>query len=130
MLYRDGETGSYYLKRFQPEDTDKKLSFLDERDKMIDYRLETFPHLKVEYDANSGKKILEEEINVDEFIAVKGYRAKGKRVTTAEVKEFQWLEPDPEPEYEEPAIEEEEDGIGDEPDDREGFAEGIQTELF
>ena len=129
VLYRDGETGSYYLKRFQAEESDKKLAFIDEGDTMIDYRLETFPRLKVLYDASSGKKILEEEINVDEFIAVKGFRAKGKRVTTCEVKEFQWLEPAPEPEYEEPADEEEEVADG-EPNDREGFAEGTQTELF
>ena len=135
VLYRDGQTGSYYLKRFQAEDSDRKLAFVDEGDTMIDYKLDTFPRLKVLYDATSGKKILEEEINVDEFIAVKGYRAKGKRVTTAEVKEFQWLEPAPEPEYEEPSPEEEEgpDGFPIEPadpNDREGFAEGTQTELF
>ncbi len=130
VLYRDGETGSYYLKRFQAEESDKKLAFVDEGDTMIDYKLDTFPHLKVLYDPNSGKKILEEEINVDEFIGVKGYRAKGKRVTAAEVKEFQWLEPDPEPEYEEPPVEEEESTDGEDPNDREGFAEGVQTELF
>ena len=128
VLYRDGETGSYYLKRFQAEDSDRKLSFIDEGDTMLDYKLDTFPRLKVLYDPSSGKKILEEEINVDEFIGVKGYRAKGKRVTTAEVKEFQWLEPAPEPEYEETPMEEDEGG--DEPNDREGFAEGTQTELF
>ena len=128
VLYRDGETGSYYLKRFQAEESDKKLAFVDEGDTMIDYKLDTFPRLKVLYDPSSGKKILEEEINVDEFIAVKGYRAKGKRVTTAEVKEFQWLQPDPEPEYEEPVDDEEAEEV--EVDEREGFAEGIQTELF
>ena len=96
---------------------------------MIAYKLDTFPYLKVLYDEKSGKKILEEVINVDEFIAVKGYLAKGKRVTTAEVKEFQWLEPGPEPEYDEPEDADEVEEEGD-PNDREGFAEGIQTELF
>ncbi len=129
VLYRDGETGSYYLKRFQAEESDKKLAFVDDGDTMIDYKLDTFPRLKVLYDPSSGKKILEEEINVDEFIGVKGYKAKGKRVTTSEVKEFQWMEPDPEPEYEEPPMEEDEE-TDDEPNDREGFAEGTQTELF
>ena len=54
------------------------------------------------------------------------------RVTTAEVKEFQWLEPGPEPEYEEqaPAEEEGADSYSSDPNDREGFAEGTQTELF
>ena len=128
VIYREGETGSYYIKRFQAEDTDKKLAFLDEGDTLVDYTMDTFPHLKVLYDENSGKKILEEEINVADFIAVKGYKAKGKRITTSEVKQFLWLEPDPEPEPQEDP--EEEASAEPEADEREGFAEGTQTELF
>ena len=128
VLYRDGATGSYYLKRFQAEESDKKLAFLDEGDTLVDFRLDTFPHLQVNYDGQSGKKILTEEINVDEFIAVKGYKAKGKRITTAEVREFVWLAPDPEPLHED--VEEEADPADDDLGDREGFAEGTQTELF
>ena len=129
IIYREGRTGSYYLKRFQAEENDKKLAFLDEGDTLIDYSMDTLPHLKVLYDEHSGKKILEEEIDVSEFIAVKGYKAKGKRITTNEVKQFLWLEPGPEPEHED---EEEEEPIADveQTDDREGFAEGTQTELF
>ena len=128
IIYREGRTGSYYLKRFQAEENDKKLAFLDEGDTLIDYSMDTLPHLKVLYDEHSGKKILEEEIDVSEFIAVKGYKAKGKRITTNEVKQFLWLEPGPEPEYED----EEEEPVADveQTDDREGFAEGTQTELF
>jgi topoisomerase-4 subunit A len=128
IIYREGRTGSYYLKRFQAEENDKKLAFLDEGDTLIDYSMDTLPHLKVLYDEHSGKKILEEEIDVSEFIAVKGYKAKGKRITTNEVKQFLWLEPGPEPEHED----EEEEPIADveQTDDREGFAEGTQTELF
>ena len=128
IIYREGRTGSYYLKRFQAEENDKKLAFLDEGDTLIDYSMDTLPHLKVLYDEHSGKKILEEEIDVSEFIAVKGYKAKGKRITTNEVKQFIWLEPGPEPEHED----EEEEPIADveQTDDREGFAEGTQTELF
>ena len=128
VIYRDGETGSYYLKRFQAEETDKKLAFLDEGDALVDYTMDTFPHLKVLYDENSGKKILEEEIAVTDFVAVKGYKAKGKRITTSQVKQLLWLEPDPEPEpIPEPDDEPEAES---EADDREGFAEGTQTELF
>ena len=128
-LYREGETGSYYLKRFQPEDSDKKLSFIDEGDQLVSYSLDTYPNLHVSYDEASGKKILEEDINVDEFIAVKGYKAKGKRVTTSMVKEFKWLEPgaEPEPEPEEEPTAEE---LNEVEEEREGFAEGTQTSLF
>ena len=46
------------------------------------------------------------------------------------MKEFVWLTPDPEPEPD-PEIEEEETEDSDtEPNDREGFAEGVQTEMF
>ena len=128
-LYREGETGSYYLKRFQPEDSDKKLPFIDEGDQLVSYSLDTYPNLHVSYDEVSGKKILEEDINVDEFIAVKGYKAKGKRVTTSMVKEFKWLEPgaEPEPEPEEEPTAEE---LNEVEEEREGFAEGTQTSLF
>ena len=129
-IYRDGESGSFYIKRFQAEkDNDKKLTFLEEGDELLDYTMATFPHLQVNYDESSGKKLLVEEINVDEFIAVKGYKAKGKRITTSPVKEFVWLAPDPEPVYEESDADDTDD-IDALPDDREGFAEGIQTEMF
>ncbi len=131
VIYREGSTGSYYVKRFQAEEeNDKKLAFLDEGDTLVDFSMDTFPHLQVNYDENSGKKVLVEKINIDEFIAVKGYKAKGKRITTNEVKAFVWLTPDPEPEPD-PEIEEEETEDPDtEPNDREGFAEGVQTEMF
>lgn len=128
VIYREGESGSLYVKRFQAEDNDKKLAFIDEGDTMVDYTMATFPHLQVNYDPASGKKILTEEINIDEFIAVKGYKAKGKRITTSEVKSLVWLAPDPEPD---PLPDDEEDApMDDDPNNREGFAEGVQTELF
>ena len=138
VVYRDAESGSYYLKRFVVEDHDKKLPFLDENsgDAMVTFAVDTFPRLEVEYDENSNKKISSEIIEVSDFIAVKGYRAKGKRITTAEVKEFRWLDPLPEPEPEPEAEVEDGENMMDmtfEPvdfDEREGFAEGTQTSLF
>ena len=49
---------------------------------------------------NSNKKIPSEIIEVTDFIAVKGYKAKGKRITTSVVEKFVWLDPLPEPEPE------------------------------
>ena len=129
VLYQEEETGSYYLKRFQAEDDDKKLAFIDEGDRMVMYSMDTYPRLHVSYDEASGKKILEEDVNVDEFIGVKGYKAKGKRLTTNKVKEFHWLEPAPEPEPE-PEEEVAAEDLNEVDSEREGFAEGIQTSLF
>jgi len=131
IIYKEAEGGSYYIKRFSVEDaTDKKLSFLEEGsgDTMVTYSMDTYPRMEMIYDENSGKKVESEIVDVYDFIAVKGYKAKGKRLTTAEVKEFRWLDPLPEPEYEDnPEPEQPADAEG---DDRMGFAEGIQSELF
>jgi len=132
VVYKSAESGSYYLKRFVVEEHDKKLSFLDDGsgDSMVTFSVDTFPRLEVLYDESSKKKIESEIVEVGEFVGVKGYKAKGKRITTSEVKEFRWLEPLPEPEEDEG--ETDDDNVNDDslPDDREGFAEGTQTTLF
>ena len=129
VVYQSAENGSYYLKRFTVDEHDKKLSFLDDNgeDTMVTYALDTFPRLEVLYDESSNKKIESEIIEVTDFIAVKGFKAKGKRITTAAVKEFKWLEPLPEPEED---ADLDVDGPEGDADDHMGFAEGIQTELF
>lgn len=131
VIYKEAEGGSYYVKRFSVEDaSDKKLSFIEEGsgDEMLTYSMDTYPRLEMVYDEKSGKKVESEIVEVYDFIAVKGYKAKGKRLTTAEVKEFRWLDPLPEPEYED------EDEADNQPtsddNDRMGYAEGTQSELF
>ena len=126
-VYIEKETGSYYVKRFLPEPSDKKVLFLEEGsgDVLVTYAMDTFPRLEVVYDIeNTAKKIESEIFEITEFIAVKGVKAKGKRLTASAVKELHWLEPLPEPE-----IEEEEEPL--ELDDENlAQAEGTQTELF
>jgi hypothetical protein len=89
--------------------------------------------LEVCYAENSGKKIDRETIDVNELIAVKGYKAKGKRITTFQVSEFRWLDPLPEPET--PASDEDTNNdmtipTPDNIDDNIGWAEGTQGTLF
>lgn len=135
IVYREAQNGSYYIKRFAVDELDKKLPFIDVEsgDTLVTFSLDTFPRLEVCYDESANKKIASEIVEVSDFIAVKGYKAKGKRVTTAEVKEWHWLDPLPEPEYPE---EDEGDGdMGDSSDEEQssrevGFAEGTQTSLF
>ena len=129
-LYRSAD-GYPYLKRFVPEVSDRKTPFLDDDGStLIDLSLDFFPRLEVSYTQDSGKKISSEIIEVEDFIAVKSNKAKGKRITTFAVEKFQWLTPlkdDPEPE---PDAEPAETEPAAEPDDRQGFAEGTQTQLF
>ncbi len=130
VLYRSSD-GYPYLKRFVPEATDRKTPFLDDDgSEMLSYSLDYYPRLEVVYNPQSGKKIASEIIEVEDFIAVKSRNAKGKRITTFNVDQFNWLaplKPDPEPT-------EVDDAVADinpsEPDDRIGYAEGTQTQLF
>ena len=127
-LYRSPD-GYPYLKRFVPEISDRKITFLDdEGSQLIGLCLDFFPRLEVVYTADSGKKISSEIIEVEDFIGVKSCKARGKRITTFAVEKYEWLTPlkaDPEPVS---APEEEPEPA--EPDERQGFAEGTQTQLF
>ena len=100
-VYIDKATGAHYVKRFVPEPGDKKVVFLDDEagDTLVTYSLDTFPRLEVIYNIeNTAKKIESEIFEISEFIGVKGYKAKGKRLTASQVKEMHWLDPLPEPE--------------------------------
>ncbi len=132
-IYMDGGTKNYYIKRFQIEDLDKKLSFLDENsdDTLIEVVLDTFPRLEIIYDMeNSNKKIPSEIIEVSDYIGVKGYKAKGKRITTAAIDSFHWLDPLPEPEPVEESPSEEGTSLPDAFSDQDPNADIIQGTLF
>ena len=127
VLYRSAD-GYPYLKRFTPEPTDRKTPFLDDDGSaLMELCMDYYPRLEVTYAEDSGKKIQSEIIEVEDFIGVKSNKAKGKRITTFAVEKFTWLAPlKPDPE---PASEPEETEMA-EPDERQGFAEGTQTQLF
>ena len=97
---------------------------------MLSFSFDYYPRLEVVYNPESGKKISSEIIEVEDFIAVKGIKAKGKRITTFAVDQYNWLQPlkpDPEPTVVDDSVV---DTPAMEPDDRLGYAEGTQTQLF
>ncbi|MBP3440634.1 MAG: DNA gyrase/topoisomerase IV subunit A [Tidjanibacter sp.] len=84
VAYWDEGAGYYYIKRFQAEDTDRMLAFVDEenpKSRSVAISDEMQPALEVIY---GGAHITKpaDIIDVQEFIGVKGYKAKGKRVST------------------------------------------------
>ncbi len=133
VLYRSAD-GYPYLKRFIPEPADRKTPILDDDGSLlISFSFDYYPRLEVVYNPESGKKIASEIIEVEDFIGVKSIKAKGKRVTTFAVDAFNWLsplKPDPEPSDEPEDPEAPETSDPSEIDDRLGYAEGTQTQLF
>lgn len=90
----DASQGFFYLKRFKAEVSEKEQFFIDESEGsyMVAISEDRFPQLKITFGgANASRP--EEIIDADEFIRVKGCKAKGKRVTTYEVKKLEFIEP-------------------------------------
>jgi len=120
VVYLDGEQKRYYLKRFQiAEDTvlNRKYLFIPESkgSKMILFTLDYLPRIEMELVKKDGNEI--EIVLAADFIAVKGYKAKGKRLSSKDIKKVKLIEPLPYelPEEEKEAETTEEELLPDEP---------------
>lgn len=101
-LFDDGQ-GFSYLKRFTLEDSEKVLNFMGDSaaSKLFLLTDTVYPRIKAVF---GGRDDYREplEIDVEEFIGVKSYKAKGKRIANFEIGAVEELEPTrfPEPEEE------------------------------
>jgi topoisomerase-4 subunit A len=90
----DAEQGYAYLKRFTFETSDKMVNFLGDNPESKLFLLTdtVFPRIKAIFGGNdSFRESL--EIEAVDFIGVKSYKAKGKRISTYAVTEIEELEP-------------------------------------
>jgi topoisomerase-4 subunit A len=95
VVYLEHKTKSYYLKRFKAEPTDKKVSFTEEPDKMILITDALNPEVEILFDMKLKSKGAEKErVAVKDFIGIKSFKAKGKRLTSHPVKKVSWIEPE------------------------------------
>ena len=99
-IHFDGEKEKYYVKRFMIDNPNKEELFITEHPKSqleivaTDFR----PMAEVVF----SKRALEnQEVNFEEFIAVKGIKAIGNQLTTDKIKLVNLLDPLP---YEEPEV--------------------------
>ena len=100
----DADQGYAYLKRFTFDATDKAANFLGDNPDSKLFLLTDVVYPRVEAIFGGGDDFREPlEIDVEEFIGVKSFKAKGKRISNYEVKEVKELEPTrfPEPEEDE-----------------------------
>jgi topoisomerase-4 subunit A len=94
VLYDADNQGYPYLKRFQMEATKRKQNYIGENANSQQLLLTdtVYPRLQVTYGGNDAFRG-SEEIDVEQFIAVKGFKAKGKRLTTWQIASVEELEP-------------------------------------
>ena len=94
ILFDADNQGYPYLKRFQMDASKKKQNWLSDNpaSKLILLTDTVYPLIKVTYggvDEFRGS----EEIDAEQFISVKGFKAKGKRLSTYQIESIEELEP-------------------------------------
>lgn len=89
-----GQKGYPYIKRFRFEASVKPQRFVgeDDRSSLILLTDTVYPRLNVVFGGHDSVRG-EMEIDAEEFVAVKGYKAKGKRISNFEVATVTELEP-------------------------------------
>ena len=104
----DADQKYYYLKRFLLEASARKQSFLGEnpKNRLMLLTDEAYPRVEVVFGGHdSFREAL--VIDVDEFTVVRGFKAKGRRVSNYEIASFNELEPNRLPEATSPESESE-----------------------
>ncbi len=93
-VYFDAGQNYYYIKRFTVEQADKPISFIGEHDdsKLIRITEVDYPRLELKFGGDNSNRD-DEIIEVAEFIGIKSFKAKGKRLSNYEVEAIRELEP-------------------------------------
>ena len=100
VTYFDKETKCWYVKRFSFEASDnKEQCFISEApgSRLGDICRDTYPRMELTFAGKNAERE-PEIVDVAQFIGKKGYKAKGRRVSTKEVEKAVFVEPFPEPE--------------------------------
>ncbi|MDD3737054.1 MAG: DNA gyrase/topoisomerase IV subunit A, partial [Bacteroidales bacterium] len=93
-VYWDQEQEYYYVKRFAFEESDRLQCFIadSEGSRLVSLTEVEYPRLEIKFGGkNEGRK--QEIIEVAEFIGVKSFRAKGRRLSNYSVADIRELEP-------------------------------------
>jgi topoisomerase-4 subunit A len=111
-VYYDGNTGMNYMKRFNIEPSDKPMNFLNDHkeSRLVEVSIDWLPRIGISFQEKNGRKRPDEVINAEEFIGIKSFRAKGRKLSEHLVERISLLEPMPYEPPEEPAAEEEPEG--------------------
>ena len=95
-VYWEGERERYYVKRFLVENKEKEESIITDHEKSQLELVSTdeIPVLEIIYRKQRNKEQRpNEELNLEEFISVKGIKAMGNQLTTEKVTQLNLLDP-------------------------------------
>ena len=97
-VFWDAKQGYVYLKRFSLDSSDRKISFIGDHpdNKLLAYSLDYLPVLEVKFDEKANGRPIEDMIlKTADFVGLKSFKAKGKRLSTNTIKSVRFLEPLP-----------------------------------
>ena len=94
VLYDADQQGYPYIKRFMLEGSKRKQNYVGENpnSRLVFLTDEPYPRFRITFGGNDSFRD-PMEVDAAEFIAVKGFKAKGKRLTTWTVDKIEQLEP-------------------------------------
>jgi topoisomerase IV subunit A len=119
LVYFDADQNFYYVKRFGIDEAEgKRIRFIGDNpeNKLVSITWVRYPRLEIEF----GGKYAEREneiIEVAEFIGVKSWKAKGKRLSNYSIENIKELAPIIRDEHEKPEAETEQEKPKDDVDD-------------
>ncbi|PKD17078.1 DNA topoisomerase IV [Salegentibacter salinarum] len=120
-IYWEPEKERFYVKRFLIENPDREEKFISDHENSYLELVSTdyYPQAEIIFSKQRGKEQRpNEEVNIEEFISVKGIKALGNQLTTDKVKQINPLDPLPYEEEEEVPAEDievvEEESVSDE----------------
>lgn len=95
-IYFDGQSKSYFTKRFEPESTTNKTLIITEHEQS---RIELItgqvnPVVEVKFAREKGVEVPDETIKMVEFSPMVNMKAKGKKLSSYKVKEINLCEPE------------------------------------
>ena len=92
-IYFDIDKQRYFIKRFVIENSDKEDSFIKENGELVYFVSEWRPVIKIIFEKPRGKSHLKPlEVNAEEFISVKGFKALGNQITSNKIKRVELKE--------------------------------------
>jgi len=131
-VYWEGDKEQYNVKRFEPEVSDKPVEFITEHEdsKLECATVNPSPSVIVKFDKRSNDRE-DEEVDLVEFISVKGVAAMGNRLTPYKVKSIELVEPEidePEDETPDPETDPEPSNDTPKPEEKKGDSQADKSE--
>ena len=128
VLFDADNQGYPYIKRFTMDAMAKPQNFVGENanSRLVILTDVPFPRIKVTYGGHDAARS-PEDIDAEQFIGQKGFKAKGKRISTWQIGTIEELEP---VRFPEPEVQDDEDEVEEEPENLDPDAGKSQQQVI